>query len=72
MGINQIEEIELLKQHIKELQDGDERVRNIMWAQIGDLQEVVRLLVFHVHRDLTQPDARVELEQSTAETPMKL
>lgn len=48
----------------------DERM-NLLSSQIADLQEVVRLLVFHIGNKLTDPEAQEELDQVTLGTPMQ-
>ena len=43
---------------------------DVLKSQVRDLQEVVRLLVFHVGNKLTDTEAMEELDQATLGTPM--
>ena len=44
---------------------------DVLHAQVRDLQEVVRLLVFHVGNKLTDSEASYELDEAALGTPMQ-
>lgn len=50
----------------------DRQSIDLLRSQVADLQNVVRLLAWHIHRELKDPDAKMELAQELDGTPMML
>lgn len=44
---------------------------DVLQSQVRDLQEIVRLLVWHCGNNLIDPEAREELDNASLGTPMQ-